>query len=278
MTTISRILMVSVLISFAGIQSLRGQTKEERLQEKLVMKMVASFLERAHISGQPLGDTTSKRAFKAYVESLDPIKVYFYKSDIDEFARHSADLDDMLKEGEPGFALAVFKRFLERINERVETVEKLLAGDFDFTLDEEFITDGDSARYPTSKEEAHERWRRRIKYDLLSLKSGKVSEKDAKERLLKRYRRFRERVGKEKRDEVLSRFVNALAMSFDPHTVYMGPKSFEDFEMGLTLNYQGIGALLGEEDGAVIVRRILPGRKPSPKAPPGQPRSMAATR
>ena len=39
----------------------------------------------------------------------------------------------------------------------------------------------------------------------------------------------------------------------------MGAHQFENFEIHMRLDYQGIGALLGERDAEVVVERILPG-------------------
>ena len=61
------------------------------------------------------------------------------------------------------------------------------------------------------------------------------------------------------RNDVLGLFLNAVTTSYDPHTTYLSPKGFEDLEMQLTLNYQGIGALLQERDGYAMVERVLPG-------------------
>ena len=65
----------------------------------------------------------------------------------------------------------MFQRFLQRVDERVAMVDDLLKQNFDFTRDEEMVTEPDLLQYPRDEAEAMERWRQRIEYDLLVLKA-----------------------------------------------------------------------------------------------------------
>jgi len=104
-----------------------------------------------------MDDEISRRAFKLFLEGFDPLKVYFYQSDIDAFDQYKTQLDDMLKKSDTSFAFMVFKRFLQRVDERVALVDQLLDSKFDFTLDEEMVTEPDLLHYPRTPEEAHDR-------------------------------------------------------------------------------------------------------------------------
>jgi carboxyl-terminal processing protease len=55
------------------------------------------------------------------------------------------------------------------------------------------------------------------------------------------------------------RYLNAFTHAYDPHSDYMSPQGTEDFEIGMKLSLQGIGALLSSEDGAAKVERLIPG-------------------
>ena len=101
------------------------------------------------------------------------MKFYFYQSDVDEFTRHQDDLIEMLEKNDISFAYFVFQRFLQRVDERVKMIDELLAQPQDFTVDEEMVIDRDLLQYPKDPNEARERWRKRIKYDLLVLKTDK---------------------------------------------------------------------------------------------------------
>lgn len=235
--------------------------QEVSSRERAIMQTVAEILERAHYSEHPLDDEISERAFRGFLQSLDPLRLYFYRSDVEEFARSKSELDDMLRDGRTTFAIRVYERLLKRIGARDRTIDSLLAGEFDFTADESFVSEPKLREYPRSAQEARDLWRRRLKFLLLSMRhDGGVSPEEARERVRKQYRRLHERYRKQPREETVAQFINAVATSFDPHTVYFGRKAYEDFKLGVTLNYQGIGALLGQDDdGSVVIRQVLPG-------------------
>ena len=77
------------------------------------------LMERQHLSGHPLDAQMSERCFDTFIKDLDPLKLFFYQSDIDEFMTQENELDDGLKRGDIQFAYDVFGRFLKRVDERV---------------------------------------------------------------------------------------------------------------------------------------------------------------
>ncbi len=248
---------------------LAGPTASDRN----VTSIVTMLMRAQHLSKRPMDDEISRRAFKLFLEGFDPLKVYFYQSDIDAFDQYKTQLDDMLKKSDTSFAFMVFKRFLQRVDERVALVDQLLDSKFDFTLDEEMVTEPDLLHYPRTPEEAHDRWRKRIKYDILVLKAGNESDKAKKEKkktarkpdkspreqLRERYHSFQRRMHQFDNDELLETFLTAVTMSFDPHTTYMSKDSLKNFRIALSLELEGIGAQLQDRDGKCIVAKIIQG-------------------
>ena len=159
------LLAVGVLVA-TGLVAQGGPRDDDSKTTELVAQMVGKY----HVSQQKLDDEHAKKLFKKYLSDLDPMKLYFLQSDVDEFARFETQLDDMAREGNVSFAYAVFDRYLKRLHERIATVQRLVDGDFDFTKDESIATDAKELPWAKSAEEVNERWRKRIKYDVLSLK------------------------------------------------------------------------------------------------------------
>jgi carboxyl-terminal processing protease len=251
-------LVALVICPLVG-SDLRGQGQRQPVPPKPVMKVAAALLQHGHLSERPLDDKLSSQAFDAYFSSLDGLKLYFLAADLSEFEAHRTKLDDALKAGDLTFANQVFNRFLKRVDERVALVQEILSKPLDFSVREDFVTDGDYRSWPRGEEEVRTIWTQRIKADILALRADKAPEAEIAERLNKRYTRFQERIKQETEEDILTRFVNSIATCYDPHTDFMPPKAFQDFEMGLTLNYQGIGAVLEDQDGTIAIQRIMPG-------------------
>lgn len=239
-----------------------------RPSDRQVTKVVTTLMKREHLSKHPLDDEISRRGLQLFIKSLDGMKLYFYQSDIDEFNRRRDEIDDMINAGDISFAYQIFNVLLKRIDERVALVDELLKGDFDLSDDEVLITDPDKLTFPKDAAEARERWRKRLEYDLLVLKSEKDSDKekkgaqkneDPKERLARRYHSFAKRMHQTDPDELLEMYLTAITSSYDPHTTYMSPSSLENFRILMSLNLEGIGAQLQVTDGFTVVNKIIPG-------------------
>ena len=224
---------------------------------------VTMLLKAEHLSRHPLDKEISERCLTSFLKALDPMKVYFYQSDVDEFMKHKDELSDSIRKGDIGFAYKVFRTFLQRVDERVKTVNELLAGPLDFTTDEQMVKDRDTAVFPRTPAEAVDRWRQRIKYDILVLKSADKEEKkegqEARDKLKRRYNSFAKRMHQFNSEELLETYLNSFTMSFDPHTDYMSPDTQKNFAIAMSLELEGIGASLMSEDGYVSVKKIIPG-------------------
>ena len=271
--------LVGTAAGLAFLVAARAQAPAE--PEQLASQLVVGLLERNHLSHPTLDDDLSKKWARNYIETLDPQKNYFEKPDVDRFLARDTTLDDDIKLGHIDFAREVFDVFLKRHDERLATINDLLTNPKkqpDFTVDETIVDDPKTLDYPANADEATERWRKRIKLDLLQLKIAK--DKDGKEK-------DKDKDGKEKAagdkddpikqltiryhdrnrfwhqfdtNDLLEVYLTALTTVVDPHTSYMGAKQLEDLmDTTLRLSLEGIGASLSSEDGFAIVKEIVPG-------------------
>lgn len=253
-------------------------------QDRLITQMVCQYLTKVHLARPPLNDELSRRLFKRFFKTLDPTKVYFVKKDIEDFAEFETQLDDQLRRGEIDFAYKVYARFMKRASERVKLVETLLASPMDFSVVEFMDTDYDKMDFAASEEELNERWRKRIKFDLLMQKIGSkavndpeakkndldknkakteetkpLTDAEAKEKVLQRYSGLVKRFKQLDSNDLLELYLTDLTTSADPHSSYMSPSTLEDFDIAMRLQLEGIGALLRSENGTTMVAEIIPG-------------------
>src|SRR5436305_475398 len=76
--------------------------------DRVVAQMVCSILQDGHVTRPMINDEVSRRLFQRFFKELDPSKLYFVKSDIDEFKKYDTELDDMLLRGDISFAYKVY--------------------------------------------------------------------------------------------------------------------------------------------------------------------------
>lgn len=256
-------LVAATGISVAALASLQRSTAGDlngpTMVNRTVARMIASLMPKRHVSGDQLNDEYSERALNLFLKSLDPMKLYFLQSDIDEFSQQRLEIDDMVRKGDVSFPYTVFKRFLQRVDERLVVLEDLLKSDFDFTKEESIATDPKVTRYAINAEEARERWRRQVKYNILVLEEDGKTLEEALDQLDRRYHRNARRWHQLGDDRLLEIFLTSVTSSFDPHTTYMSPSTLENFEISMRLNLEGIGAALQEKDGETVVSKVIPG-------------------
>ena len=220
---------------------------------------VRRHLEREHFLRRPIDDGIAKLWFDAFIESLDPMKVYFLQSDIDQFTANRDTLDDGVKRGDVNFAYEVLARFLQRVDGQLPVIERLIDAPHDFTKDETIVIDRDHTTWAKTEAELEDTWRKRIKYDLLVQKMEETPPEEAKDKLHRRYKSFAKRMHQMTADELLEIYLSSLTASFDPHTSFMSPGTLENFEIGMRLQLDGIGAQLKSEDGYTTIVELTPG-------------------
>ncbi len=256
---LTRVALVAVVMGVVAPRVGMATPEGPSATDRQITLSVRLLMERQHISTRGLDDQASERCIDTFLKDLDPWKLYFYQSDVDEFNRNRHQLDDFVRSGDVQFAYDVFNRFMQRIEERSKTAVEMIDVPHDFTLDETMVRDRKATTYPKSPEEAAERWRTRVKFELMSELADKVELEEAKTKLRKRYGSMKKRWEQTSDDELLELYLTAMTSGFDPHSSYMSKSTLEDFNIHMRLELDGIGASLRSEDGYTTIQEIIPG-------------------
>nr|WP_298147383.1 carboxy terminal-processing peptidase [uncultured Pseudomonas sp.] len=222
---------------------------------------VVELLNRHHYNKPPLNDERSEKIYESYLKMLDPSRSYFTASDIAEFDQWRDKFDDLLKSGdlEPGFH--IYKRHLERLQGRLQFALNLLEqgiDKFDFSIDENLLIDRKDAPWVADTAALDELWRKRVKDEVLRLKIAGKEPKAIQELLIKRYKNQLSRLQQTRGEDIFQSYINAFAMSYDPHTSYLSPDNAENFDINMSLSLEGIGAVLQSDNDQVKVVRLVP--------------------
>ncbi len=228
-------------------------------QEDYVARRVADIVAREHYRKAPLDDRLSSLILDRYLDAIDGGRSYFYASDIAEFERYRYQLDDAIKAGDMEPAFVIFRRYQQRSRERMQYARQLLEKKPDFDVEESFNFEREKEPWPASAAEMNELWRKRVKNDALSLVIAGKPWNDAVEVLRKRYDRVAKRMDQSKPDDVFEAFMNAFVLSLDPHSNYFSARNSEEYNIQMSLSYEGIGASLQLTDDYVTVIDVIAG-------------------
>ncbi|MGH8251665.1 MAG: carboxy terminal-processing peptidase [Steroidobacteraceae bacterium] len=240
-----------------ALASSGGLVASER--HRRVMRLVSEVVERQHYRQAALDDDLSSQIYERYLEALDGNRSYLLASDIAEFERLRYSLDDAIAKGDAGPAFEIFTRYQQRNREVLRHAISLLDVEPDFTVDESFQFDRSDEGWPVSEAELKELWRKRVKNDSLALALNGKTWPETSELLRKRYERVAKRIEQITADDVFETFMNAYSHVYDPHSNYLSPRNSEEYNIAMSLSYEGIGASLQLIDDHVTIMNVLPG-------------------
>ena len=260
------VLLIAILLAVTPIQS--QLTEDENIPAILsenpvdshLLKLVAALSEQAHFSRKKITNELSPFILINFLEKLDPVKMYFTRSDIRYFQRYRFKIDDALKQGNLEPIYDIFRIYRLRVQQRLGfCVNLLLTQDHNFESDGSYDFNRQVKNWFDDIEELENLWQKKTHNDLLTLILAGQSKEIAIEVLEKRYRRFIRKVNLFDEEDVISIFLNAFVHTLDPHSNYLNPTQSEEYAIQMSLSYQGIGARLNLADEQVQVVNIIPG-------------------
>ncbi len=260
------VLLIAILLAVTPIQSqLAGDENipailVENPVDSHLLKLVAALSEQAHFSRKKVTNELSPFILVNFLEKLDPVKMYFTRSDIRYFQRYRFKIDDALKQGNLEPIYDIFRVYRLRVQQRLGfCVKILLTQEHNFESDGSYDFNRQVKNWFDDIEELENLWQKKTHNDLLTLILAGQSKEMAIDVLEKRYRRFIRKVNLFDEEDVISIFLNAYAHTLDPHSNYLNPTQSEEYEIQMSLSYQGIGARLNLADEQVQVVNIIPG-------------------
>ncbi len=274
-----KVLSLLLLLAFASC-SFTTKKFSNPDKDKLLIQIITFVLEQGHFDPIAIDNTFSENLYNHYIKAVDPVKRYFYDSDIKDFEKYKFLLDEQLKNNEITFFDVVHERLLKRIAEGEEIYKEVLSEPFDYTIDESYETDYDKTNFVKNKKEMRDRWRKLLKFSTISnyddllkqeelakefdpkyeMKSLEQIEKDARESTLKSVDiHYHDNIDDLKREDYFAMYVNSIVEEYDPHTYYLAPKNKEDFDQRMSGKLEGIGARLQKRMDYIKIVELISG-------------------
>ena len=272
------ILMLTMIVSAASC-SFTTKVENDPDKDKLLIDLISYVLGKGHYDAKDINDDFSKEVFADYIDALDPLKRYFYESDINEFKKYEKLIDDEIRNKEITFFNRTYQRLQQRMDEARVLYKDILESPFNFEVEEAIDTDYENLKYATNKKEMRERWRLQLKFNALSSYYDKVEEqidsvtknKDFKRKTgvaleeesrdltrssLEEYFEFADDL---ERKDWFSIYINSIVEEFDPHTYYFAPQDKDRFDIAMSGKLEGIGARLQKKNDNVKIIEIISG-------------------
>ncbi|TSH75948.1 tail-specific protease [Acinetobacter sp. RF15A] len=244
-------------------------------EQALVSRQLASLVDRQHYLNMRLDTQTSQRILDFYIDSLDADHSLFLASEVEDYKkRFGANFGASLKAGNLAGPYEIHEKYRERLGQFYTFMLEELKKPQNLHQSNVYI-ETDREKSPFFKTEAEQRahWSNMLVSQLINLTISK-EEEQAKQKALKenpelangqdltgpedltpaqtltkRYTRQLERLSRIKSDDVLDKTLNAMMLTYDPHSNYFPPVDAMELNRQTTLQLEGIGVSIRPERG-----------------------------
>ena len=252
-----------------------SQSIQPSQEQALVSRQLATLVDRQHYLNMRLDANTSNRILDFYLDSLDPDHSLFLASEVAQYKQnYGANFGAALKAGDLSGPYSIHAQYRDRLKNFYEFMLAELKKPQNLKQSNVYIeTDREKAAYFNSAEQQRQHWQKMLVSQLINLTISK-EEESAKQKALKddpslangqdltspedltpvqtltkRYTRQLERIGRVKSDDVLDKTLNAMMLTYDPHSNYFPPVDAMELNRQTTLQLEGIGVSIRPERG-----------------------------
>ncbi|NNG74763.1 carboxy terminal-processing peptidase [Acinetobacter sp. ANC 4277] len=252
-----------------------SQSIQPTQEQALVSRQLATLVDRQHYLNQRLDAATSNRILDFYLDSLDADHSLFLAPEVEQYKKnYGANFGAALKAGDLSGPYLIHAQYRERLKQFYEFMLAELKKPQNLKQTNVYIdTDREKAPYFKSAAEQRAHWQKMLVSQLINLNISK-EEESAKQKalkadpalangqdlaspedltpvqtLIKRYTRQLERITRVKSDDVLDKTLNAMMLTYDPHSNYFPPVDAMELNRQTTLQLEGIGVSIRPERG-----------------------------
>jgi carboxyl-terminal processing protease len=269
--------LILILLTVYYLSTASAAGAETR--EKILSQMIGNGLVNWHYSGKKIDNDFSLKSFAQYTKYLDYSKSFLIQTDIDALKVFELKIDDEIFDGDFSLPLLGKQLLRQRVLQVKDLCLEILKKQFDFSVDEQIELDSEKRKYARSLDDLKEWWFKRLKYLTLTqyLNLFKIAEEQkmkskksdhvfspelefqARKAVEKSVQRLFNRLLQDRSEDMQALYFNAVLAVFDPHSQYFPPRAKEDFDIDMSGTLEGIGAMLGEDDGYIKVFEVIPG-------------------
>ena len=272
-------ILISFVICFVSCNSI-SKNFESDDKDSLVIQLITYVLDQAHYLDIEIDDNFSEKVFDSFLENIDPYKRYLYQSDIDMLSKYKYEIDDAFNQPNLEFFNLAHEILIQRIDEAKQISQQVLSKPFDFQLEEIFNFDIEELQYVGTRANLVERWRKLMKVYLIENFHDEIKED---ERRFKKDSTFKARSYSEieietreilnetmadyfvimeeefQRQHWFSIYLNSFVSQYDPNTSYLDPEDRDRFNIDMSGNYAGIGAVLRKKVDKIEITELISG-------------------
>lgn len=248
-------------------------------KDKILIELITYVIDQGHYDKRKIDNGFSKKVYKEFIESLDPMKRHFTQKDLKDFDEYKTKIDDQILEKDISFFNLVYNRYQERLEDTKQFYGSILDEDFDLNSEDYINTDYENLDFVKNTKALKERWKKQLQFSILSnyysafetqnaqakesdtieIKSTDELKKEAIDLTRESIERYFSNSEDLRREDWFNLYLNTVVSQFDPHTGYLAPRDKDRFDISMSGKLEGIGARLQKLRDNVKIVEIISG-------------------
>ena len=220
---------------------------------------IGGYFTRQHYKIVNIDDAFADKVIDRFLSFLDYGRSLYTQSEVDSIYNNRDRILSALSKCDLSYPYYLYNDSLRKRYKKYSYFLEILKGNIDVTTNEGIAIDRSKSSFASSVSELHKIWSAEIKNDYINQILNDKTDKEAKQRLQRRYEAALSRLGQTESEDAFSVFENSFATAIDPHTNYLGPEASDNFNDDINLSLEGIGAVLTQEDEFTKINSLLPG-------------------
>ena len=212
------------------------------------------FTKKRYISIKP-------QALDSFLDTLDPSRSIFLEKEINDFTADDLDLESNDQSASLEKAFNIFELYRSRYSERYLLQKSLLSDieNLDLRQNRKILKDRSDSKRKETTEDLKVLWKNLLINDVIQLNLNGNDLNETGIKLTKRIDNQFNFFERTTSNDVVDLYINSITRSYGPHTTYMSPRRTEDFDIGMSLSLEGIGALLSTDGLYTTISSLVPG-------------------
>jgi carboxyl-terminal processing protease len=214
---------------------------------------------RGHYLHKAMTDQIRSNTIEQLIKNMDPSKTLLLESDVAQLRAQTQQIFSSIQKGDCSLLEKAYVKISERSKENEDFVRSFLSRSYSLDENAEIRLDPDKRKFPVTIAEKQDILKGLIHFQISNYLLTKIKLEEAKSQLVHRYELITKRIKERQGENPVNGFAEAFASALDPHSSYLSPDNLEDFQIGMQLSLEGIGAQLSSDDGFTVIEDTIPG-------------------
>lgn len=247
------LLLILLLILFLPLSSVSDSVTCRRLP------MVMDRFLANHYAVKSITKEVKAHAIEQMIKGLDPSKTMLYQADVERLKPVLQGLFTGMQRGDCAALRQVYDVLVARARENEALVRNILGPNYRLDETAELNINVNKRSYLKTKAEKQELLTKIVQFRIENALLAGIDPVEARKQQIHHYELQTMRVVERNPEKLLTNAAEAFALALDPHTSYLSPERFEDFQISMQLSLEGIGAILSSDNGFTVIEELTAG-------------------